>query len=635
MLGLGARLPRGRVWALALSLTAIFTGVGAAPAGASPAGLDPADSSTPVATDDAYSTPAGHALTVAAPGVLTNDSGGDGSALSAVLVAAPSHGLLQLGAGGGFTYTPSLGFAGPDSFAYTATDGTSTSNVATVTITVVNHPPVAADDAYTTPAGQQLNVPAPGVLVNDTDADGDVLRTTVVRRPANGTLTLDSDGAVHYTPAPGFAGIDSFTYEASDVFSDSNVATVTIDVVGTNRPPAAVDDAYTTLHDRSLVVPAVSGVLANDSDPDGDLLTAVLDGGPVHGAVTVNPDGSFTYEPAAGFTGMDSFTYEASDGRVLSAPATVTIDVTDAAPVAVPDAYQTHAEQTLTVGSASGVLANDTDADGDSPSATLATGPAHGSLALGTDGSFTYTPAAGFAGTDSFSYTASDGAATSAPATVMIGVVNDAPVVTAVSGGTCRDDSIHAAGTLVLSVSDTETPASGLVISATSSEQGLVPPSGIAVSGTGARRTLSVSTADRLAGSATITLTVSDGDAGSSALAVGLVVGGGSDDVLTGTDGPDLIFGMAGADTLSGLGGADLLCGGNGDDVLSGGPGSDALLGGNGADVLSGGDDADVLSGGGGDDQLTGGAGADRFSGGMGDNLFTDVNAGEGDSVVG
>jgi VCBS repeat-containing protein len=635
MLGVGARLPRARVWALALSVTAISAGVSAASAGASPARLDQADSSAPVATDDTYSTPAGHALTVAAPGVLANDSGGDGSALSAVLVAEPSHGLVQLAAGGGFTYTPSLGYAGPDSFTYTATDGTSTSNVATVTITVVNHPPVAGNDSYSTLAGQELDVPAPGVLANDTDPDGDVLLTEVVSGPAHGTLMLGFNGAVHYVPAAGFEGVDTFTYRASDVISDSNVATVTIDVVGTNRPPAAVGDAYTALHDRPLVVPAGDGLLANDTDPDGDALTAVFDAGPAHGVVTLNSDGSFTYSPASGFTGMDSFTYEASDGQALSAPATVTIAVTDAAPVAVPDAYQMHAEQTLTIGAASGVLANDTDADGDALSATLATGPAHGSLALGPDGSFTYTPAAGFAGTDSFSYTASDGAATSAPATVTIGVVNDAPVVTAASGGACRDDSTHAAGTLVLSVSDAETPASGLAVSATSSDQGLIPPSGIAVSGTDTRRTLSVSTADRLAGSATITVTVADGDGGSSTLAVGLAVGGGSNDVLTGTDGPDLLFGMAGADTLSGLGGADLLCGGNGDDVLSGGAGNDALFGGNGADVLSGGDDADVLSGGAGDDQLTGGAGADRFSGGMGDNLFTDVNAGEGDTVVG
>jgi VCBS repeat-containing protein len=620
---------------LAIALTTIVAGASAAPAGASAVGLGPAGSSTLVAVDDAYSTPAGKAVTVADPGVLANDSGGDGSPLSAALVDAPSHGLLHLSAGGGFTYTPSLGFAGTDTFTYTASDGTSTSETARVIITVVNHPPVAMDDSYSTPAGQALDVPAPGVLANDSDADGDALLTTLVSGPAHGTLTLDANGAVHYVPAAGFSGTDSFTYEASDVFSDSNVATVTIEVVGTNRPPTAADDAYATLHDQPLTVPADRGVLANDTDPDGDVLTAVLEGGPAHGALTLNADGSFTYTPIAGFTGMDSFTYAASDGQALSAPATVAIDVTDTAPVAVPDGYQTHAEQTLTAGAAAGVLANDTDADGDVLTATLVTGPADGTLALSPDGSFTYTPASGFAGTDSFTYTASDGADTTAPATVTIGVVNDAPVVTAVAGGACRDDSVHAAGTLLLSVSDTETPAPGLAVSASSSDQGLLPDSGIAVSGTGALRTLSVSAADRRAGSATITVTVADGDGGSSTLAVGLGVGGGSNDVMTGTDGPDMLFGMAGADTLSGMGGADLLCGGNGDDVLGGGPGNDALFGGNGADVLSGGDGADLLSGGAGDDQLTGGAGADSFSGGPGANVFTDLNPGEGDTVVG
>ena len=91
------------------------------------------------------------------------------------------------------------------------------------------------------------------------------------------------------------------------------MATVTITVTATNDAPAAVADAHTTAEDTVLTVPA-PGVLGNDSDPDGDPLTAVLVTGPSHGTLTLNANGSFSYTPAADFTGSDSFTYRASDG---------------------------------------------------------------------------------------------------------------------------------------------------------------------------------------------------------------------------------------------------------------------------------------------------------------------------------
>ena len=135
----------------------------------------------PVASPDAYSAVSEDlTLTVAAPGVLSNDSDADGNSLSALIVSSPSHGALALNANGSFTYVPAANFNGSDSFTYKANDGTADSNVATVTITVtaVNDAPVAANDSYSTAEDVVLSVVAPGVLGNDTDArrrlaDGD------------------------------------------------------------------------------------------------------------------------------------------------------------------------------------------------------------------------------------------------------------------------------------------------------------------------------------------------------------------------------------------------------------------------------------------------------------------------------
>ncbi len=147
-------------------------------------------------------------LTVAAPGVLGNDSDPDGDPLTAVLVTGPSHGSLTLNANGSFSYTPAADFTGADSFSYRASDGTLTSNVATVTlnVTAVNDAPVAAGDAYSTAEDTVLTVAAPGVLGNDGDPDGDPLTAVLVTGPSHGSLTLNANGSFSYTPAADYAG---------------------------------------------------------------------------------------------------------------------------------------------------------------------------------------------------------------------------------------------------------------------------------------------------------------------------------------------------------------------------------------------------------------------------------------------
>ena len=160
-------------------------------------------------------------------------------------------------------------------------------------------------------------------------------------------------------------------------------------------------------------------------------LTAALETGPLNGTLVFNSDGSFTYTPNTGFTGTDSFTYTASDGIDDSnvATATITVNPVNDAPLAHNDAYSVGEDNTLTTTGANGVLLNDFDVEGDSLTAVLVAAPSSGSLTLNADGSFTYTPNADFFGVDWFTYTASDGALSSAEVTAVITVdpVNDVP----------------------------------------------------------------------------------------------------------------------------------------------------------------------------------------------------------------
>jgi VCBS repeat-containing protein len=379
----------------------------------------------PVAVNDSYSVNENGSLSVPAPGFMANDSDADGDPLKAVLVSSPSHSSsFGFSVNGGFSYKPANYFYGTDSFSYKLFDGFTYSNVATVTLNVngSDTAPVAQNDAYTTPTNTALNVSAPGVLGNDSDVNNDPLTAVLVTNPGHGSLTLNSNGSFAYTPAAGYHGTDTFTYEANDGTLNSSPATVAITV---NDPPTANADGYAVTENTALTVSA-PGVLANDTDPNGDALTAALYSAPAHGTLTFNANGSFTYTPGTNFTGTDSFVYRDSDGYSYGNLATVTLAVNavNQPPVAKNDSYITPQNATLTV-AAPGVLANDSDAENEPLSASLVGGPSHGSLTLNANGSLTYVPVAGYNGSDSFTYQVSDPTSSGGTATVTIKV--DAP----------------------------------------------------------------------------------------------------------------------------------------------------------------------------------------------------------------
>ena len=482
----------------------------------------------------------------------------------------------------------------------------------------VTHDPVAVDDSYTTDEDTPLTVTAPGVLGNDTDADNDTLTASLVTGPSHGSVTLNANGAFTYTPAADYNGPDAFTYKVNDGTADSNTATVNLTVNPVNDPPVAVDDYYTADPGSYTIFVPAPGVLANDSDPDGDALNAEwkLDSScspQISGvAIIIEDNGALGYLMPDGYVGVCQIHYVANDGTARSNEATVTVTFLPPVVAAVDDTYTTDEDTPLTV-AAPGVLSNDTAAG--TPHAVLQTGPSHGAVTLNANGSFTYTPAADYNGPDAFTYKVNDGTTDSNTATVNLTVnpVNDTPTITLAGPGSCTAPGTT--GTVTFTVTDVDNPTSALVLSATSSNQTVLPNSKVTASGTGGTRTVTVTAFKK--GNATVSVRVSDGAATSAAVTFGVGVGGSGPDLLIGGSGPDVLFGLGGSDALLGVDGADLLCGGAAAHALFGGAGNDTMFGGDGTDAL------------------TGWTGADRFSGRPGRDLFLDYNTSQGDTTDG
>jgi len=282
----------------------------------------------PVAASDSYNTSQDLSLTVSAPGVLGNDSDPEGSTLTVTLVAGTANGTLSLYPTGAFAYIPNSGFTGTDQFTYTNSDGNLNSLPAVVTINIsqVNTPPVAVSDTYSLDEDIALNISSPGVLGNDTVAENQSLSAILVQGPSHGTLTLNSNGAFLFTPYANYAGSDQFTYQVSDGQATSGTVIVSLIIQPVNDSPNASNDSYSTPANTVLSI-AAPGVLSNDTDIDSIALTTSLVVAAAHGDITLDPDGSFEYNPDTDYSGGDSFSYVVNDGSINSESAIVTITI--------------------------------------------------------------------------------------------------------------------------------------------------------------------------------------------------------------------------------------------------------------------------------------------------------------------
>ena len=388
----------------------------------------------PIAIGDLFSTNEDTVLTFTVEELLSNDFDPDGDILTITNFTQPGLGTLTL-VGNQFTFTPNANLFSllfPTTFKYTISDGNGGTDSAFVSIWIypINDDPLAVDDAYAVDEDQTLIINAAnGLLANDSDVDGPTMFATLATAPANGTVSISLNGRFTYIPNPDFNGTDTFEYRVRDGIGGSDIGKVTITVNPINDAPVAVNDVYSTDEDTQLVVSA-PGILGNDMDIDGDVLTLELDSNVSNGTLNLNPDGSFTYMPNANYHGVDSFTYHVSDGLLDSGIATVTINVISVndLPDAVSDSFFMYEDNVL-IFTTTDLLDNDTDVDGDPLTITGFTQPGAGSLVRVGD-EFTYTPNLNYFGVRTFQYTISDGNGGSDTTRVYITVmpVNDAPV---------------------------------------------------------------------------------------------------------------------------------------------------------------------------------------------------------------
>ncbi|MBY4892336.1 tandem-95 repeat protein [Rhodobacteraceae bacterium N5(2021)] len=398
--------------------------------------------------------------------------------------------------------------------------------IETILTDPTNEDPDAVDDAN---SGDEDTVITGNVLGNDTDPNaGDTLEVISNTDPSNGTVTVDANGDYTYTPNEDFNGVDSFTYTISDGNGGTDTATVTLAVDPVNDAPDAVNDAATTPEDTAITI----DVLDNDTDVDGDTLEITGASVPSEQGTVAIVAGELLFTPAENFNGEATITYTISDGNGGTDTADIVVSVTPVNddPDAVDDGDTTEFETAVEIN----LLANDSDVDNPASDLTVtsATVPAsQGTLTpTGTEGVYTFTPAAGFEGTATVSYTISDGA-----------------------GGT--DSAVH-----TIEVGADPTPQDGIVDGEETGEEMVLG--------------YDDSNLPTDQGGDIIT----DGD--------DTIEGNGGDDTINGAGGDDDIDGGTGADVIAGGEGDDTLSGGEGDDDIAVG-GNDVADGGTGDDVFT------------------------------------------------
>ncbi len=293
-----------------------------------------------------------------------------------------------------------------------------------------NDAPIANDDHdYTTDEDVPIVL---DILDNDYDNNGTLLfdLSDVTAGPTFGTLDLDTNGTLTYTPNGGFVGQDSFKYRVRDIYGcQSNIASVIINVLAVNSPPIISNKgARFPIFDFRTTPSPVGQVLASDADFDPlNYTIASVNGIPGSGNYTIDGSGNiFVVSPSDLVTGTDVLFVRVDDGQGLSSVDTGDFYV-HIYPVAIDDLnYSTVAGVTLSIGDPlQGVLANDLHPGNDPLTliASLASGPGDGNLVFNDDGTFEYTPDGGFTGTDEFTYEVFGNGLTSAnQATVRITV---------------------------------------------------------------------------------------------------------------------------------------------------------------------------------------------------------------------
>ncbi len=615
----------------------------------------------------------------------------DGDTLTVVGVNAPDSGVGEniVGDNGGiFVINPDGSFdfsangefealapgeSAETSVTYTVSDGNGGTATTTLTIRIdgVNDGPVALDDDLAADEDDAEGVIG-NVLDNDSDPEGDALEVFKVGgdeanlgQPTagdnGGLITIDADGTVTFDPNGDFEALGdgetaetTITYMVQDPSGEMSTATVTVTVTGTNDAPTAVMDSYTTDEDT---VADLGNVLGNDTDPENDPLSvSEVNGNPADvgtpvagdngGLVTINEDGSVSFDPNGEFDGLAEgeettttvvYTVTDPDGATDTAEVVITVTGTNDAPVAIRNDYSVKFDETT--GDVDGnVLTDDTgngvDSDPENDPLTVVgvgapnsgvgvavAGTAGGLFTILADGTVDFDANGEFddlglndTRTTTVEYTISDGngGTSTAIASFTVGGINDGTVQ-----GTDGDDIINPDIPYVDADGDVVDNNDAILDGDTGNDDLIL--------GFGGDDSIDAGDGDDrvFGGDGNDTI---DGGVGNDGL-----VGNDGDDIIEGNDGDDMIFGNAGNDELFGGEGMDKLEGGTGDDLLEGGDGNDDLWAGAGNDRVVGGDGDDVANGGSGNDVILGNAGNDTLDGASGDDT---IRGGEGDDSI-
>jgi hypothetical protein len=413
--------------------------------------------------------------------ITLTGSDADGDTLAFTALTSTTHGLLT-GTAPNLHYQPNANFHGSDSFQFSVNDGKGGTNTATVTIDVasVNDDPVAND--------QTVNLQhdtSKTFTLDAHDDDGDALSYTPLTPVSHGVLT-GSFPTFTYQPAPGYIGPDALVYRVSDG-TTTDTATVTFNVTPTNQPPVAGSAVVNTNEDTA------KGIVLNASDPEGGPIAIAITQDPAHGSLSGTAP-NLTYTPAPNYNGADSFKFSVTDDLDQVSVGTITINVlaVNDLPVATPQTVD------VTEDTPQSIILSATDGDDAVITYQVVSLPAHGTV-TGTAPNVTYTPAANYNGSDSFTFRARDpqGATSTATITLNVVPVNDAPKASNVSKTVAEDASVATP----LSATDLDSPSLTYAI--------VSGPAHGTVGGTGAARTYTP--APNYNGFDTFTYTASDG----------------------------------------------------------------------------------------------------------------------------
>ena len=510
-----------------------------------------------------------------------------------------------------------------------------------------NTDPVATDDAATTDEDTPVTI---DVLGNDTDPEGDPLSIVGTPTALHGTVTVNADGTLVYTPDADYNGEDTISYEITDGNGGTDTAEVAVTIDPVNDAPVAVDDADTTPFETPVVV----NVLGNDTDPDGDTLSIVGTPTSDDGTVAVNADGTITFTPNDGFTGDATINYEITDGNGGNDTAVVTVTVADTPLDGI-------------VSGTDGADLIDVNYDGDPEGDRVdnddeiiaGEGPNDDIIQAGGGDDVVI---AGLGDDDVYGGTGNDELTGGEGDDILRGEDGDDTL----DGGGGDDTLLGGAGNDDIGGGDGNDTVDGGDGDDIIDTSGSDPLPDLAYPGLYEADDDPFDDRDVVNGGAgddTITtgddVDIIDGGTGNDTIDAGIdddiidggegndyIIGGEGNDEIDGGTGNDTIYGGAGPDVPDAINipddgsgpfgpdlvpnnGMDVIHGGDGDDIIYGEDDDDTLFGDAGNDTLYGGIDDDTMDGGTGNDTLSGGQGNDTMLGGDDRDTFIDVTAGD------